>query len=149
MAECYARILSDCGGRIEDEHFFSAALQRMLGEVTISGFAWQGGTPKKLPPTTYAHGRVLCQKHHDHLDGLDGNATNYFRNLMLSANPNHVATGQPGRAEDISALIDGRALEKWFLKLLCGIAATDSVENAQKVRDEWVLALSDTTTSRP
>jgi hypothetical protein len=138
---CFANILGDCSGPIEDEHFIPQALQRLIGQAVVSGFAWQKGTSKSLQPSSYAHGRVICQRHHDQLDGLDGNATAYFRNLMLIANPNHVSSGKPGRAEDISSLIDGRALERWFLKLICGSIATGSIKDVNAVPEHLVRAL--------
>ena len=120
MPDCYAHHLGDCNGQIEDEHYIPRALQNMFGPVIVHGLAWQDGIARNLQPGTYAHSRVICQRHHDQLDGLDGIATAYFRNLMLIANPNHVSSGAPGQVDDITSAINGRALEKWFLKTICG-----------------------------
>jgi hypothetical protein len=60
---------------------------------------------------------------------------------MLIANPNHVASGVPGRAEDISPLIDGPGLERRFLKTICGAIASASIENVQVVPDTWIRVL--------
>ena len=138
---CYAHCLEDCGGKIEDEHFIPVSMQRMLGPVRVAGMAWQEGECHQLNPKTYAHSKIICARHHDALDGLDGNALGYFRNFMLFASPNHVATGQPGRAEDIARIIDGRALERWFLKTICGAIASDSIEAANTVPRAWLDAL--------
>ena len=110
MPKCYAENLGDCEGPIENEHFIPRSLQTMFGPVTMSGFAWQKGPNKLLQPGSYAHARIICRKHHDELDGLDGNAVAYFRNLMLIIGQNHLQTGIAGRAEDITAVINGRAL---------------------------------------
>jgi hypothetical protein len=126
---------------LEDEHFIPRVLQRMVGPVVVTGLAWQRGAQSTFPPGAYAHGRIICKRHHDQLDGLDGNAASYFRNLMLIANPNHASSGIPGRAEDISQLIDGRALEKWFLKTICGAIASGSIENVRAVPETWIRAL--------
>src|SRR4051812_19416362 len=65
MAECYAGMLGDCDGQIEDEHFVPQVLQRMVGPVVIEGMAWQrGGRTGNLRPGAYAPSRIVCQKHH-------------------------------------------------------------------------------------
>ena len=110
MPKCYAEILGDCKGQIEDEHFISKSLQDMFGAATMSGLAWQRGSSNTLQPGSYAHSRVICQRHHDELDGLDGNALAYFRNLMLISGKNYIRTVDIGRIEDIATIIDGRAL---------------------------------------
>jgi hypothetical protein len=60
---------------------------------------------------------------------------------MLIATPNHVATGIPGRVEDIWQVIDGRALERWFLKTICGAIVSGSIENVQVVPEPWIDVL--------
>ena len=143
MPNCYAHHLGDCDGRIEDEHFIPRALQDMLGSVYVNGLAWQGGRAANFRSGVYAHGRVICQKHHDQLDGLDGIATAYFRNLMLIANPNHISSGIPGRVDDITPVLNGRALEKWFLKTICGAIATRNVDSVDVIPERWIDGLFD------
>lgn len=143
MAQCYAQHLGDCQGRIEDEHFIPRSLQRMVGPVTLRGFAWQDGTSVKVQPGSYAHARVICQRHHDRLDGLDANAVAYFRNLMLIANPNHIASGVRGRAADIALVLDGRGLEKWFLKTICGAVNTNTITGVVTSPARWTEVLFD------
>jgi hypothetical protein len=143
MPECYAKVLNECDGPLEDEHFIPLILQDMIGPVTVGGFAWQKQSLINLAPGSYAHSRIICQRHHDLLNGFDGNAAAYFRNLMFIANPVHLATGRSGSQEDIAELIDGRALEKWLLKTICGAIASNSIEDVNEVPDEWVQALFD------
>lgn len=142
MKRCYAEVLGDCAGALEDEHFISHAIQRMLGPVTINGLKWTERRPlKQVNPGSYAHAKLLCQKHHDELDGLDGNALAYFRNLMLILGQKHLATGVMGRSEDIQPTIDGRALERWFLKLLCGGFNSKAFARNTEVPRQWIDAL--------
>jgi hypothetical protein len=143
MAKCYAYQLGDCQGQIEDEHFIPNALQKMMGEVTLSGLAWQKGIAKTLRPSSYAHARMICQRHHDQLDGLDGTALAYFRNLMLISNPNHVSSGKRGRIEDIPQVLSGRNLEKWFLKTICGALAAKAFGDADVIPIDWIKVLFD------
>jgi hypothetical protein len=143
MAKCYAHQLGDCQGQIEDEHFIPNALQNMMGQVTVSWLAWQRGVAKTLQPSSYAHARIICQHHHDQLDGLDGLALAYFRNLMLIANPNHVSSGIRGKVEDITQVLNGRNLEKWFLKTICGAIAAKVFDNIDVIPINWIRALFD------
>jgi hypothetical protein len=56
---------------------------------------------------------------------------------MLIANPNHLGSGKPGRAEDVSLLINGRGLERWFAKLICGAIATGSIKDVNAVPEHY------------
>lgn len=141
MPTCYAEILSDCAGPIETEHFVSLALQKMLGKVSVGGLAWQDHKRIEFLPGAYAKSRILCRYHHDELDGLDGNALSYFQNLMLIANSKHISSGRPGHKDDIALLVDGRALEKWFLKLICGAIRAKSIQGVAEIPATWIHAL--------
>jgi hypothetical protein len=143
MSKCYAYALGGCAGRIEDEHFISAALERMLGTVTVAGLEWQRGGTQEMVPGSYAHSRVLCQRHHDQLDGCDGEALAYFRNLMLIAVGARDASGTPVSREDVTVVINGREVERWFLKMICGAIASGSVrgEAARTVPLQWIQGL--------
>lgn len=127
---CYAKHLGDCAGKIEDEHIIPQAIQKMCGPVTLRGLRWQGeSTSGLLPPKSYAHSRILCRKHHDELDGLDGNALAFFRNWVLIVGQMHPTTGVVGRLDEIKPVIDGRALERWFLKTICGLIYAEQIDN--------------------
>ena len=112
VSKCYAEHLGNCEGKIENEHFIPRSLQDIFGEVVVEGLAWQEGSTKKMHPSSYADSRIICKRHHDQLDGLDGIALAYFRNFMLLAGRNYVSTGKPGKIQDITPFINGRALEK-------------------------------------
>jgi hypothetical protein len=118
----------------------------MFGHVSIEGMAWQRGrrTPI-LPAGAYAHSRILCRKHHDDLDGLDPNAAAYLGNLMLMAGGGFPGRDHPGASTDVAPNIDGRALERWFLKFMCGAIATGSIDPARTVPDAWVMVLFERT----
>lgn len=126
--QCYASVLSDCAGQIEREHFLPKSLQQLFGNVVVSGMAWQNGEDRRFSAGNYAFGRMICERHHDLLDGLDNNALGYFRNLLLAAGGIRTRY-ERGHAQDIRANIDGRSLEIWFLKVLCGAIASRSIQD--------------------
>jgi hypothetical protein len=140
MPGCYAETLGGCSGRIELEHWIPRAFQRMMGPVDLSGLAWQQGRSIRMQPGTYAASRIICSRHHDELDTLDGNALAYFRNLLLIASARHIS-GVAGRVEDITAVIDGRALERWFLKTICGAIAAGAIEGVTQIPERWLQGL--------
>ena len=141
MARCYASGLGDCEGPIEDEHFIPKSLQDMLGPVTVEGLRWQQGSRVLMQAGSYAHSRVLCRRHHDELDGIDGVAFAYFKNLMLIASPKHVRTGALMTSTDIAAVIHGRALERWFLKTICGGVSSRNIDGMEEVPRRWIEGL--------
>ena len=113
----------------------------MFGEVTINGLPWQGEASTTLPPGSYSHSHIICRKHHRELNGLDGIALGYFKNFMLLSGENHIASGVRGSLEDMTPVIDGRSLEKWFMKTLCGFVAGKSVNGFREVQLRWVEGL--------
>lgn len=143
MPGCYASILGDCNGPVEVEHFIPNSIQSILGAVTIAGFAWQKGSSNYVLPGSYAKSKLLCTKHHDYLDGLDANAKAYFQNLMLITGKYHLTSGKIGNISDISSKIDGRALEKWCLKMICGAIKARNIGLKEDIPILWIHALFD------
>jgi hypothetical protein len=140
MRACYAAALGDGEGSLEQEHFSSASVQRVLGSVTVEGFAWQRN-PHPFNPGGYAKAGVLCEKHDDQLDGLVGEASAYLRNLAVIAFPRDFATSEPHRLADVRTRIDGRSFQTWFMKLICGAIASGKVESPTPLTDAYVRAL--------
>jgi hypothetical protein len=109
----------------------------MLGVSAVAGLSWMQGRQINMAPGSYGVGRILCRKHHDDLDGLDVAGCSLFQNLRL-------ATLGGGHIDDLSSPINGREIEKWLLKLICGAIASRNVsETGAIVRREWIDALFD------
>lgn len=126
---------------MELEHFIPKALQDMFGGVDVRGLAWQDGGINKMQPGSYANARIICQRHHDQLDGLDGVASDYFRNFMLLAGQKHIRTGEIGKIQEITPIINGRALEKWFMKIICGAISAKAIDGITEVPQQWIEGL--------
>ncbi len=141
VSKCYAEHLGNCEGKIENEQFIPRSLQDIFGEVVVEGLAWQEGSTKKMHPSSYADSWIICKRHHDQVDGLDGIALAYFGNFMLLVGRNYVSTGKPGEIQDITPFINGRALGKWFMKTICGAIAARSIEGVTEVPRQWIEGL--------
>lgn len=60
---------------------------------------------------------------------------------MLLAGQKHLSSGVPGRAQDIDNVLDGRALEKWFMKTICGAVAGKLIDGVGEVPQRWIEGL--------
>jgi hypothetical protein len=92
--------------------------------VQVAGFPWLplGGTREISPSALTA--KVLCKRHNEVLSSLDDLAKDFFEFLK----------------EDIPRkplmLVNGFELERWMLKLLCGLASSGNLSfNSEQLRD--------------
>lgn len=134
VPKCYARILGDCAGPIEDEHFISRGIQEIVAEARVRGMHWQPDD-QWLPigPGRYAHGRVICKKHHQDLNalGLDPVGIEFFRAVMRLSNQVHGRFGDIGSPASVD--LDGSLFRLWMLKVLCGAVSTGHVGENRNV----------------
>jgi hypothetical protein len=138
-ANCYARDLHDCDEKLSREHYMSEAVLRYLdarGGLRASGFPWQRGSePQQLPPDAFAS-RMLCTRHNSALSNLDAMA------LRLLA-----ACDEPaGFRGAFLHLFSGHDIERWLLKVLCGMAVSKNLAldtGDAAVPTEWIEMLFD------
>lgn len=126
VAKCYARSLKDCGGEISGEHYVSAALLREVGtekkeEIEVSGASWLKGKRLVLP-VERLEANVLCKRHNEQLAPLDDVAGRYVRALK-EINEAVASEGSP-----LFRVASGVDLERWMLKVLCGLIASGAIE---------------------
>jgi hypothetical protein len=108
---CYARELGDCSPSSSREHFVSRNILDLLGpgQAQVQGLHWlQPGETKLLDPRALAT-RVLCERHNNALSPLDALAGRFFRFVR----------GDETKFTEL--VIPGYELERWMLKVLCGI----------------------------
>ena len=118
--KCFARALGDCSKSISREHFFSQGVLELVGEtlhVSAPCFRPDG---KSLKATALAS-NILCTRHNNALSPLDALAKKFFRFAL-------------GRTEHEALIIRGTDLEKWLLKLMCGLIATGHGETSTGVK---------------
>lgn len=112
---CYAAPLCDCSPKLSREHFVSAALLDYLnqtGGLRVAGFPWLDG--EKSLPTSALASRMLCHPHNSALWPLDSIAVDVFQ-----AFDERQAVGS---GKQLIHLFSGHDLERWLLKILCGLS---------------------------
>ena len=125
---CYARALADCSRKISKEHFLSQAILNQIsvgGRVGIADVSWVPPGEFKELPTAVLGSKILCEKHNRALSHLDAVSARFYS--FLSEKTAH----QP------HTRINGNQLERWSLKLLCGLIASGSVRAGTSSFHNW------------
>jgi hypothetical protein len=117
---CWAASLADCGGKLSREHTISECLFPS-GKVTVRGFDWCRNEAKTIGVGSLV-GRVLCERHNSSLSELDSEMLKCFESIRESARLNDVRKELGHTHWNIKRFeIDGRLLERWFLKTLINL----------------------------
>jgi len=113
---CFARELRDCSRAISREHYISHGILDLFhGKgITISGMPWVPDGERKRVSHASLTGKMLCERHNHALSPLDATAVDYFRFF----------TSEWTGGEVEVFLTRGYDLERWLLKVLCGLVAS-------------------------
>jgi hypothetical protein len=138
---CYASELGDCAGGMSREHYFSEAMSGVLwGKgLEVEGFPWQKLGEKTTVTSAALKAKILCRKHNTALSPLDSAAGSFFQTIYTC-----IRGGVQGLIpiDNLRFEFDGRVLERWLLKVLCGVLASGN--HSGKTRDvpkDWVEIL--------
>lgn len=108
------------------------------------GLPWQEkGVPKSLPPRAIA-GRILCDRHNSALSPLDDVAGRFFDRLEAAAIFPETGDSRPSNSLSIFSGLD---IERWMLKLMCGLASSGNMSFSNKplpdttIPAEWLRIL--------
>jgi hypothetical protein len=117
-SRCYARAISDCDRNLSREHYISESILHLRDKsISITGFPWLNSGEQRSISKTSLTAKVLCSRHNSVLSGLDSTALLLFTYLMgLNIEENQEVL-----------LVNGEEIERWMLKVLCGIAASGNV----------------------
>ena len=116
--DCYAATLGDCSGGASAEHYISESVLRLVGTaVRVSGFPWQAEGVRQDIGIGSLSANILCRRHNERLSSLDEIGKAFVRALKTSFD--HAFEGPDFSDESIT--IDGDSLERWLLKVLCGV----------------------------
>jgi len=133
---CYASRLGDCGATRSREHYVSESLLHHLNQdnnLTVSGLPWLGNEHKVVSPDSLAS-KVLCERHNSALSPLDAIAVSLFQ-AFDEQDVN-------GSGQQLIHLFSGHDVERWLLKILCGITCSKNLaldsETEASIPDYWL-----------
>lgn len=115
LQACYAARLTDCSSKVSREHYISESLLHYLNcskDLRVSGLPWIEGEEKILPPDALA-AKILCERHNSSLSPLDAISVHLFQAFDEE--------GVAGSGQQLLHLFCGHDLERWLLKILCGM----------------------------
>ena len=121
LASCYASPLTDCSLRRSREHYISESLLHYLNrnkDLTVRGLPWLKSERQILHPSAFAS-RVLCERHNSALSPLDTIAVRLFQAFDEQ--------GASDSGQRLLYLFSGHDLERWLLKILCGITSSKNL----------------------
>lgn len=131
MPKCVLQGYGACRGKTSREHFISETVlqQLSLGKtVTIGGLPWQ--PPSTLQDFSVAtlQSRILCEGHNNGLTVLDSTAGKLL----------HTLDAIDKTTDSVAPLVQfrGPAIERWFLKVLCGLVAGQGLAG-KALPDTW------------
>lgn len=130
---CYAAKTRDCSEIISNEHYISKSvlLQLSVGnETKMTGLSWLPYQEMTSVSPNALTANVLCKRHNEILSPLDDEASQFFRTLNNMAKMKHVNS-------QIS--YDGEKIERWLLKVICGIIAAKQVIRNRVVRGKVTI----------
>lgn len=136
MIKCFLHGYGRCGSKITGEHYLSETVLQAIGRdgnIVIGGLPWQPrGTLQSFGINSLV-ANILCDKHNPRLSPLDTAAGKLFRSIDS-------ADKRPATLSSLTT-VDGTHIERWFLKVICGLAAGVRFNNS-KVPDTWKHVLS-------
>lgn len=126
---CFARGLNDCSRKISREHYVSDGVLRLFGSqsVTVSGLPWLPNGDQKEVSLTSLTANMLCVRHNQALSTLDAIAANFFRFFIAEWSDEAVEI----------FLVRGYDLERWLLKMLCGLVVSGNATLGGQRRLAW------------
>jgi hypothetical protein len=119
---CWAEKLGGCADKVSREHIVSAGIfpEEM---IYVKGFPWCPDELKRIGVSSFTK-KVLCQRHNNALSPIDEAAIGAMKVFREEKQINNVREKlKPIRWTVKRFYIDGRGLERWFLKTLINVAA--------------------------
>ena len=105
---------------------------KLFGDVDlkVSGLPWQKDGAQKTLRAASLVANVLCQEHNQRLSPLDKEAAQFFETIYKCTRG-----GIQGLipTDDLRFEFDGRLIERWMLKVICGAIASGNYGGQSRV----------------
>jgi hypothetical protein len=131
MKSCFLEGYGPCDGKISREHYISENLLRAMsstGSINIGGLPWQPDRQLQSIGISSLQSKILCERHNSGLTDLDQVAGRLYSTLD-AADKKWPAMRRHSRFE-------GRLLERWLLKIICGLVAGPGIGNGE-IPEKW------------
>jgi hypothetical protein len=145
---CYAAALNDCGSKLSKEHLIAHSILKLLGKgpaPRVEGLPGKkAGEQKPLANTSFKKA-MLCVRHNrEGLSGLDDQGKSLYANTARI----NEAFSTDKAVQSESFLFHGPDIERWMLKVLCGMlvaekatSATGTIITGWKPPEVWLQIL--------
>ena len=120
MESCWAHCLGNCNQKLSGEHLVSESLFTSE-RVSVQGFQWCKESPKEIGLSSFT-AKILCSRHNSALSPVDeagGKAFAALREMRRLSNIREKLRPQVWHI--VKRSIDGKGLERWFLKTLINL----------------------------
>lgn len=126
---CFARDLKDCSRRISREHYISQSIMGLFQgrEAIVSGMPWIPTGEQKKVSFASLTGKMLCERHNHALSSLDAVAARFFRFFTDEWSGDIIEV----------FLTRGYDLERWLLKMLCGLVVSGNATLDGRKLQTW------------
>jgi hypothetical protein len=126
---CYLSPLGGCGLKITKEHFVSRNILERIATKTLrfenAGHFFGGKNLVEIGIDDFS-AKVLCDKHNSSLSDLDTSAGLAFSTIE-ALSEDLVGTATPGGPDDVFHLSSGLDIERWMVKVYCGMVAAKKI----------------------
>jgi hypothetical protein len=127
---CYLSALGNCGTKITREHFVSRSILERITPGTLrfegAGHFFGGRDQVELGIDGFS-AKVLCDKHNASLSVLDSAANLAFSTIeALGRDCEPASSGQAVTSFHLSSGLD---IERWMIKVYCGLAAAKKIRS--------------------
>lgn len=124
---CYMRSTKDCSQKISREHYMSASVLRLIDEmIDVSGLPWITPGESRAIGIQALAAKVLCERHNNALSPLDKEGERFFQTFLDFS---RIAYSE----ESCLRVFNGVDIERWMLKSLFGLLASESLQVAHGV----------------
>jgi hypothetical protein len=125
---CYARESGNCEGPLTAEHAISRTVLEFVSHgkrtIDITNHRWQQNKSEvRRIGISRLTAKVLCARHNSSLANLDA----FARGFIEACNACQLYSTVAGPPEDIHRLFNGLDIERWMLKVLCGLCAEQPI----------------------
>jgi hypothetical protein len=121
MHKCWAAPLGDCSDKLSREHVISDSVFEST-KVKVKGMSWCLDEWKEISLKSLVR-KTLCESHNSRLSETDNAAMGLRKTLCESADLSTARASVSSTKWNVRTFaVDGRKLERWFLKTLMSLA---------------------------